>query len=154
MSSGLLQAGGKKKPDYGAQIGVPGSVSNWDSSSTLQVELRTRAPSVYWWCTLDQYVFSWSESHPLISSDGTLMISDFRLGRSKMEIGCYNHKLKTNRCEIRTLLIPPHVFCLICVLCHNFWTNYDLDLFSPSKWWSESQFCERYHSQFMLWFWS
>ena len=62
MSSGLLQAGGKKKPDYGAQIGVPGSVSNWDSSSTLQVELRTRAPSVHQCCTLDQYVFSRSET--------------------------------------------------------------------------------------------
>ena len=52
----------EKKPDYGAQIGVPGSVSNWDSSSTLQVELRTRAPSVYQCCTLDQYVFSRSET--------------------------------------------------------------------------------------------
>ena len=43
MSSELLLGEGKK-PDYGAQIGVPGSVSNWDSSSTLQVELRARAP--------------------------------------------------------------------------------------------------------------
>ena len=32
---------------------------------------------------------------------------------------------------------------LICVLCHNFWTNYNLDLFSTSKWPSELQFCER-----------
>ena len=38
------------------------------------------------------------------------------------------------------------VCCLICVLCHNFWTNYDLDLFSTSKWPSELQFCERYLS--------
>ena len=31
----------------------------------------------------------------------------------------------------------------ICVLCHNFWPNYNLDLLSTSKWPSESQFCER-----------
>ena len=31
-----------------------------------------------------------------------------------------------------------------CILCHDFWTNYDLDLFSTSKWPSELQFCERY----------
>ena len=37
---------------------------------------------------------------------------------------------------------------LICVLCHNFWTNFDLDLFSTSKWPSELQFCEIY-----LWRW-
>ena len=33
---------------------------------------------------------------------------------------------------------------LIYVLCHNFWTNYDLDLLSTSKRQSESQFCKRY----------
>ena len=33
---------------------------------------------------------------------------------------------------------------LICLLCHNFSTNYDLDLFSTSKWPSDFQFCERY----------
>ena len=33
---------------------------------------------------------------------------------------------------------------LICVLCHNFWTNFDLHLFSTSKWPSNCQFCERY----------
>ena len=38
----------------------------------------------------------------------------------------------------------PTVCRLICILCHNFWTNYDLDLFNPSKWTSELQFCERY----------
>ena len=38
----------------------------------------------------------------------------------------------------------PTVCCLIYVLCHNFWTNYDLDLFNTSKWPSELQFCERY----------
>ena len=38
----------------------------------------------------------------------------------------------------------PTVSRLICVLCHNFWTNYDLDLISTSKWMSEFQFCERY----------
>ena len=32
----------------------------------------------------------------------------------------------------------------ICVLCHNFWPNYNLDLLSTSKWPSEPQFCERY----------
>ena len=43
MSSELLLGEGKK-PDYGAQIGVPGSVSNWDSSSTPQ---STASPQVY-----------------------------------------------------------------------------------------------------------
>ena len=38
----------------------------------------------------------------------------------------------------------PHVLRLICVFCHNFWTNYDLDMFSISKWLSKLQFCERY----------
>ena len=38
----------------------------------------------------------------------------------------------------------PTVCRLICVLCHNFWTNYDLDLFSTSKWPLELQFCESY----------
>ena len=33
----------------------------------------------------------------------------------------------------------------ICVLCHNFWANQDLDLFSTSKWPSESQFYETYN---------
>ena len=33
---------------------------------------------------------------------------------------------------------------LICILGHNFWTNYDLDLYSISKWSSGTQFCERY----------
>ena len=60
----------------------------------------------------------------------------------------FTHRLKTKRCKFRTLLIRPDVFHLICILCHNFWTNYDLDLLSTSKWWSESQFCERY-----LWKW-
>ena len=31
----------------------------------------------------------------------------------------------------------------ICLLCHNFWTNWYLELLSTSKWPSESQFCER-----------
>ena len=38
----------------------------------------------------------------------------------------------------------PTLFGLRCILCHNFWTNYDLDLFSTSKWPSDLQFCERY----------
>ena len=38
----------------------------------------------------------------------------------------------------------PTLFGLPCILCHNFWTNYDLDLFSTSKWPSDLQFCERY----------
>ena len=32
----------------------------------------------------------------------------------------------------------------ICVLCHNFWSNQNVDLLSTSKWLSESQFCERW----------
>ena len=31
-----------------------------------------------------------------------------------------------------------------CILCHNVWTNWGIDLFSTSKWPSEPQFCERY----------
>ena len=31
----------------------------------------------------------------------------------------------------------------ICVLCHNFWTNQNLNQVSTSKWPSELQFCER-----------
>ena len=42
------------------------------------------------------------------------------------------------------LLIRPHLFRLICGFCHTFWTNYDLDLFSTSKWPSELQFYEKY----------
>ena len=38
----------------------------------------------------------------------------------------------------------PTLFGLRCIFCHNFWTNYDLDLFSTSKWPSDLQFCERY----------
>ena len=38
----------------------------------------------------------------------------------------------------------PTLFGLRCILCHNFWTNYDLDLFCTSKWPSNHQFCERY----------
>ena len=36
-------------------------------------------------------------------------------------------------------------FVLFCVSCHNHCTNHDSDLFSTSKWPSESQFCERFH---------
>ena len=32
----------------------------------------------------------------------------------------------------------------ICVSCHNFWTNQNLDQLSTSKWPSEPQFCERW----------
>ena len=32
----------------------------------------------------------------------------------------------------------------ICIFCHNFYTNHNLDLFNTSKWPSESQFCERW----------
>ena len=32
----------------------------------------------------------------------------------------------------------------ICVLCHNFWSNQNVDLLSTSKWPSEPQFCERW----------
>ena len=32
----------------------------------------------------------------------------------------------------------------ICILCHNFWTNQNLDQLSTSKWPSEPQFCERW----------
>ena len=32
----------------------------------------------------------------------------------------------------------------IWILCHNFWTNYDLDLLSISNWPSEPQFCKRW----------
>ena len=31
----------------------------------------------------------------------------------------------------------------ICILCHNFWTNQNLDPLCPSKWPSGPQFCER-----------
>ena len=48
------------------------------------------------------------------------------------------------RGEIWLLWKGPTVCHFICVLCHNFWTNYDLDLFSTSKWPSELQFCEKY----------
>ena len=37
----------------------------------------------------------------------------------------------------------PTLFGLRCILCCNFWTNYDLVLFSTSKWPSDLQFCER-----------
>ena len=33
-------------------------------------------------------------------------------------------------------------FAFFC-FCHYFWTNWDLDMSSTSKWASESQFCER-----------
>ena len=32
----------------------------------------------------------------------------------------------------------------ICILCHNYCTNHDSDLFSTSKWLSEPPFCERF----------
>ena len=32
----------------------------------------------------------------------------------------------------------------ICILCHNFWSNQNVDLLSTSKWPSEPQFCERW----------
>ena len=32
----------------------------------------------------------------------------------------------------------------MCILCHNFWTNWDLEPWSTSKWPSEPQFCERW----------
>ena len=35
-------------------------------------------------------------------------------------------------------------FCVFGVLCHNFWTNWDIDMLSISKWPSELQFCKRY----------
>ena len=39
-----------------------------------------------------------------------------------------------------------HLFCFLrfCVFCHNLCTNWNSDLFSTSKWPSESQFCERW----------
>ena len=38
----------------------------------------------------------------------------------------------------------PTLFGLRCILCCNFWTNYDLDLFITSKWPSDLQLGERY----------
>ena len=38
----------------------------------------------------------------------------------------------------------PTLFVLRCILCHNFWTIYDLALFSTLKWSSDLQFCETY----------
>ena len=35
-------------------------------------------------------------------------------------------------------------FCMFFHLCHNFWANSGIDLFSTSKWLSEPQFCEKY----------
>ena len=80
----------------------------------------------------------------------------YRLTRRKLELPKFllivpmlffkdlTHRLKTNRCENWLLCKGQHVFCLICILCHNFWTNYDLDLLSTSKWPSGPQFYERF----------
>ena len=35
-------------------------------------------------------------------------------------------------------------FCVFCVLCYNFYTNWDKDMLSFSKWLFELQFCKRY----------
>ena len=43
----------------------------------------------------------------------------------------------------------PTLFGLCCILCHNFWTNYDLDLLSTSKWPSEVQFCDKYKGMYV-----
>ena len=51
---------------------------------------------------------------------------------------------KKNRVENWLLQYGPTLFGFVCIFCHNFWTNYDLDLFSTSKWPSDLQFCERY----------
>ena len=59
-------------------------------------------------------------------------------GKTKCE-----HRGRDTRAENWLLCKGPTVFRLRCVLCHNFWTNYDLDLFSTSKWPSDLQFCER-----------
>ncbi len=55
-----------------------------------------------------------------------------------------SHRGMNTRGENWLLWKGPTVCHFICVLCHNFWTNYDLDLFSTSKWPSEPCFCERY----------
>ena len=55
-----------------------------------------------------------------------------------------NHWGMNTRVEFLLLWKGPTVCRLACVLCHNFWTNYNLDLFSTSKWPSKLQFCERY----------
>ena len=56
----------------------------------------------------------------------------------------HGHRGMNTRGENWLLWKGPTVCRLICVLCHNFWTNYYLDLFSTSKWLSELQFCDRY----------
>ena len=55
-----------------------------------------------------------------------------------------NHRGRNTRDENWLLCNGPTLFGLRCILCHNFWTNYDLDLFCTSKWPSHLQFCERY----------
>ena len=55
----------------------------------------------------------------------------------------YIHRGMNTRGKNWLLWKGPTVCCLICNLCDNFWTNYDLDLFSTSKWLAELQFCER-----------
>ena len=55
-----------------------------------------------------------------------------------------DHRGIITRGENWLLWKGPTVCHFICVLCHNFWSNYDLDLFSTSKWPSDLQFCERY----------
>ena len=39
----------------------------------------------------------------------------------------------------------------ICIFCHNFYTNHNLDLFNTSKWPSEPQFCERWTYICKIW---
>ena len=57
---------------------------------------------------------------------------------------CVIHRGRNTRDENWLLCKGPTVFGLSCVLCHKFWTNYDLDLFRTSRWPSDLQFCERY----------
>ena len=57
----------------------------------------------------------------------------------------YKQRVIRRKLKTDSYSTGPTLFGLRCILSHNFWTNYDLDLFSTSKWPSEPQFCERYN---------
>ena len=92
-----------------------------------------------WQCTFLPCLALPSKSHYRILISRMILQSPHHLDKKTTS----NHRGMNTRGE-NCLLWKGPTFChFICLFCHNLWTNYDLNLFSTSEWWSELQFCER-----------
>ena len=105
--------------------------------NTINVRIQKKSSSMMW-------KTRYRKDIKLQSNSKNRFKRPFNQGWPDLLQEVFSHRGMNTRGENWLLWKGPTVCCLMCVLCHNVWTNYDLDLFSTSKWPSELQFCERY----------